>query len=266
MYNMFDILQSQGDASVRAFGQQFGLSPEQTRRAMEALLPALTMGMQRNAGIDPMGLGRLFGLNLPGAGPTAQPAGGPDLLTGLFGSPLLGQAVIQQAAAASGVGAQALRQMLPIMAGMIVAGIVHLLLNAPAPAPAAEPPPSPVGMFWTDWLNGLSAAAAQVAPPTSQPSTRRPETRPAGRKPDAAPAPDATKASLEVIQQMLLTGAEVQEQNVKAMKEVFDAFWSQPKPEAGAPNAEAASAPAPSAAVNSAKEPAPPKRRPNGRN
>ena len=29
MYTMFDILQSQGDASVQAFGQQFGLTPEQ---------------------------------------------------------------------------------------------------------------------------------------------------------------------------------------------------------------------------------------------
>ncbi|MGX5775682.1 DUF937 domain-containing protein [Methylorubrum zatmanii] len=264
MYTMFDILQGQGDASVRAFGQQFGLTPEQTRRAMEALLPALTMGLQRNAATDPMGLARLFGLNQPGA---AQPTGAPDLLTGLFGSPLLGPAVIQQAAAASGVGAQALRQMLPIMAGMIVAGIVHLLLNAPAQATAAEPPPSPypVGTLWTDWLNGLSAAAAQMAPPASSPTPRRPEPRTARRKVEASPAPDASKASMEVIQQMLQTGAEVQEQNVKAMKEVFNAFWSPSK-----------SDPAPSGAVS--PSPAPPpassepeqavfrsKRRPDGK-
>ncbi|MBI1688149.1 MULTISPECIES: DUF937 domain-containing protein [Methylorubrum] len=230
MYTMFDILQSQGDASVQAFGQQFGLTPEQTRRAMEALLPALSMGIQRNAGADPMGFGRLFGLAQPGR---AQPPAGADMLAGLFGSPMIAQAVIQQASAASGVGAQALRQMLPIMAGMIVAGIVHLLLNAPAPAPAAEPPPSPypVGTLWTDWLNGLSAAAAQMTPSAS-PSAPPPERRATGRKPEAAPLPDATKASMEVIQQMLQTGAEVQEQNVKAMKEVFEAFWSQPKPEA----------------------------------
>ncbi|MBB2959776.1 DUF937 domain-containing protein [Methylobacterium sp. R2-1] len=228
MYTMFDILQSQGDASVQAFGQQFGLTPEQTRRAMEALLPALSMGMQRNAGADPMGFGRLFGLAQPGK----APQGGADMLAGLFGSPMIAQAVIQQASAASGVGSQALRQMLPIMAGMIVAGIVHLLLNAPAPAPAAETPPSPypVGTLWTDWLNGLSAAAAQMTP-AAPPPARAPEPRSTGRKAEAAPAADATKASMEVIQQMLQTGAEVQEQNVKAMKDAFDAFWSQTKPE-----------------------------------
>ncbi len=65
MYTMFDILQSQGDASVQAFGQQFGLTPDQTRRAMEALLPALSMGLMRNAGTDPMGFGRLFGSPSP---------------------------------------------------------------------------------------------------------------------------------------------------------------------------------------------------------
>lgn len=258
MYTMFDILQSQGDASVKAFGQQFGLTPEQTRRAMEALLPALTMGMQRNAGTDPMGFGRLFGLAQPGM---AQPQPGADMLAGLFGSPMITQAVIQQASTASGVGAQALRQMLPIMAGMIVAGIVHLLLNAPAPAPAAEPPPSPypVGTLWTDWLNGLTAAAQ--ANPSAKPSAPRPELRSTGRKAEAAPLPDATKASMDVLQQMLQTGAEVQEQNVKAMKEAFDAFWSQPKPEPE-PTGPRAGPSSPPASPSRAGEGSPPRRKP----
>ncbi|MCJ2032026.1 DUF937 domain-containing protein [Methylobacterium sp. J-043] len=254
MYTMFDILQSQGDASVRALGQPFGLSPDQTRRAMEALMPALSMGMQRNAAADPMGFGRMFGLGQPGKAP---PQAGADMFSGLFGSPMIAQAVIQQASAASGVGSQALRQMLPIMAGMIVAGIVHLLLNPPAGAPAAEPPPAtyPVGTLWTDWLNGLTAAAGQMASP-SPPAARKPEPRPAVRK--AEPAPDATKASMEVIQQMLQTGADVQEQNVKAMKDAFDAFWSQPKPDNTKPGA----APPPSPAAG--REPASAKRKPAG--
>ncbi|KQQ31457.1 hypothetical protein ASF53_01790 [Methylobacterium sp. Leaf123] len=256
MYTMFDILQSQGDASVRALGQQFGLSPDQTRRAMEALMPALSMGMQRNAAADPMGFGRMFGLGQPGK---ASPQPGADMFSGLFGSPMIAQAVIQQASAASGVGSQALRQMLPIMAGMIVAGIVHLLLNPPAGTPAAEPPPPtyPVGTLWTDWLNGLTAAAGQMSSPPP-PAARKPEPRPAVRKAEAAPAPDATKASMEVIQQMLQTGAEVQEQNVKAMKDAFDAFWSQPKPE----DPKSGARPAPSPA--SAREAASAKRKPVG--
>lgn len=223
MYTMFDILQSQGDANLRAFGQQFGLSPDQTRRAMEALMPALTLGLQSQAGADPLGIGRLFGLGAPSA---AKPA---DMMSGLFGSPMLAQAVIQQASTASGVGAQALRQMLPMMAGMIVAGIVHLLLNPPV-APAAEPAPTApnFGNIWADWINGLSAVASAQAAPAPASKTAPPPPRPQlRREPPSSSQPDATKASMEVISQMLQTGAEVQEQNVKVMRDVFDAFWNQ---------------------------------------
>lgn len=265
MFTMFDILQGQGDANVRAFGQQFGLSPDQTRRAMEALMPALTLGLQGQASADPMGFGRLFGLGIPGA--AARPAAAPDLMSGMFGSPMLAQAVIQQAAAASGVGAQALRQMLPMMAGMIVAGIVHLMLNPPT-SPAAEPAPAPpsFGNLWADWLNGLTAAASAQAAPA--PATgRAPPPRPQLRqepKAGANPQPDATKASMEVISQMLQTGAEVQEQNVKAMRDVFDAFWSPKeaapgdapsKPTIGAAPKPSAASTAPPAANSARRKP-----------
>ena len=45
MFNLFDLLQAQGGMDpngfmgANGFGQQFGLSPDQTRRAMEALMP-----------------------------------------------------------------------------------------------------------------------------------------------------------------------------------------------------------------------------------
>ncbi len=263
MFTMFDILQSQGDASLKAFGQQFGLSPEQTRRAMEALMPALGLGLQ-NPAADPMGLGRMFGFGMPGAAPKSAT---PDMMAGMFGSPMLVQAVIQQASAASGVGSQALRQMLPIMAGMVVAGIVHLMLNPPT-APAAQPAPAApnFGDLWADWLNGLSAAAsAQSAPQAKTTPKTAPPSRPQLRReppPSASPQPDAAKASMEVISQMLQTGAEVQEQNVKAMREVFDAFWSQkdapPDPGKGTPEAtQAAQPPAPEAAPKPAVPPSP---------
>lgn len=257
MYTMFDILQNQGEANVRAFGQQFGLSPDQTRRAMEALMPALTLGLQNPAGADPMGIGRMFGFGAPGV--AAKPPGPADMLSGMFGSPMLAQAVIQQASAASGVGAQALRQMLPIMAGMIVAGIVHLMLNPPT-APAAEPAPTApnFGNLWADWLNGLSAAAsAAQAPSPAATRAAAPPPRPQLRQePSSRPQPDAAQASMEVISQMLQTSAEVQERNVKAMREVFDAFWSQ---EASAvPGQEPAKpASAPAAAKPAVQNPSP---------
>ncbi|GMA79183.1 hypothetical protein GCM10025880_56000 [Methylorubrum aminovorans] len=66
---------------------------------------------------------------------------------------------------------------------------------------------------------------------------------------------------MDVLQQMLQTGAEVQEQNVKAMKEAFDAFWSQSKPEPE-PTGPRAAPSSPPASPSRAGEGSPPRRKP----
>ncbi len=257
MFNMFDMMQSQGGPDLQAFGRQFGLSQDQTRRAMEALMPALTMGLQRSATSDPTGFGRFLGLMAPNPYGVAQPQipMQPDMLFGqLFGSPLVSQAVLQQAAAASGIGTQALKQMLPVMAGMIVAGIVHVMINQPQqaapvvqrPAPPPEPIGNPVANFWSDWMEGFLSPPAKskeraesgngrpntertaapmpfVIPPPQPAAAPVPPPTPAPEKPST---PAASEASFDSLQEMLQTGMQVQEQNVKAMQDIFDAFWS----------------------------------------
>ncbi len=139
MFNLFDLLQAQGGMGANGFGQQFGLTPDQTRRAMEALMPALTLGLQRNAAADPTGFTQMFNfLDLTPANAAQNKPQMDALVRQLFGSQHLSQAVLQQAAAVSGVATPALKQMLPLMAGMVVAGIVHILVNQ---TPAAPPPP-----------------------------------------------------------------------------------------------------------------------------
>lgn len=264
MFNLFDILQAQSGQSLQALGQPFGLTPEQSRRAVEALLPALSIGLQRNAA-DPVGLGRLFGAFNPqgGAGSTGTQ---PDFLLGqLFGSQALSQAVLQQAAAASGIGTQALRQMLPLMAGMVVAGIVHMMLNqqptvtAAQPRPEPEPSkPLPSATFWKDWMdNFLSAGDRPARAAVVEPATPRqtePE-QPRRRIADEAPSKpepsneksetvssEAIDVPMGVLNQMFETGAQVQEQNVKAMQELFDTFWT-PRPSDEAPGPDPSAAP-----------------------
>lgn len=220
MFNPFDMTQGQTASGMQGFGQQFGLTPDQTRRAMEALLPAFALGLQRDGGQDPAGLLKLFA------------------------SPLLNQAVIRQAASVSGVGGQALRQMLPMMAGMVVASVVHMLLNQTPPEPA--PPPEPANpflagqAFWTEMMRGFAAPSAEAAKPAPV-KAPVPPPRPAAARTTSAAAPgrpigeDGAPAAgpareRDVFQQMLLTGAEVQEENVKAMKGIFDAFWTEGTP------------------------------------
>ncbi|GEO99148.1 DUF937 domain-containing protein [Methylobacterium haplocladii] len=246
MFNLFDILQSQAGPGMQSIGQQFGLTPEQSRSAMNALLPALATGLQRSAASDPMGFGRMLGMAGAnpyfGAPPQPQAAAQPDFLNQIFGSSMLSQAVLQQASATSGIGQQALRQMLPVMAGMVVAGIVHVLVNQPPPAPAQPqrqtPPPAPdagfpVATFWNDWINQFVGAPASSGPAatTSKPREAAPAPQPAAAelpKPGDMTLGDKDDAPFEAFQQMFQTGVQVQEQNAKAMQDIFEAFWSPP--------------------------------------
>ena len=251
MFNLFDILQSQAGPGMQAIGQQFGLTQDQSRRAVEALLPAVAAGLQHSAASDPLGFGRFLGnfgmAPYLDARPQAAPPQ-PDILGQLFGSPMLSQAVLQQASAVSGIGTQALRQMLPVMSGMVVAGIIHVLLNqgtaqvAQAPPPPPPEPGFPVARFWNDWMNHYLGAPELPRPGLDEPSSKQPEPaggsasrstlEPIAKKP--TPEPDeaakalADDAPFEAFQQLFQTGVQVQEQNAKAMQDIFDAFWSSP--------------------------------------
>ncbi len=232
MFNLFDILQAQAGANVQGLGRQFGLTQEQSLRAMEALLPALTMGLQRNAANDPTGFAHLFNL----VGPTPPPAQSPQmemLIRQLFGSTQLSQAILQQAAAVSGVATPALKQMLPIMAGMVVAGIVHVMINqAPAPAPAPQATPQPFGFppnVWSEMMEAfLRSGGSAPSTVNATPVRKAPPRLAVAAKPEPAPrtgtGPDAP---FEMMQQMFQTGMEVQQENARAMQRLFDTFWQE---------------------------------------
>lgn len=232
MFNLFDILQAQAGANVQGLGRQFGLTPDQSLRAMEALLPALTMGLQRNAANDPMGFAHLFNL----VGPTPPPAQSPQmemLVKQLFGSSHLNQAILQQAATVSGVATPALKQMLPVMAGMVVAGIVHVMVNQ-APAPAPQPAPQPFGFTpqaWSEMMQAFLRSGGAALPAASAPQARKaPPRLTMAAKPEPAPRDAAaTDAPFAVMQQMFQTGLEVQQENARAMQRLFDTFWQAPQ-------------------------------------
>lgn len=239
MFNPLDMVQAAGGPEMQAVARQFGLTVEQTQRAFEALMPALTLGLQRGAGLDPTGFARMF--SAPEAARSAAPLG-LDALGQMFGSAQLMQAVLQQASTASGVGSQVLRQMLPMMAGAVVASIVHVMLNQPEaarPSAPAAAPPSPLPFFalWNDMARAFMApqtaapAPAPAPPPRSAPQVEAP--RP----------PQGESAGADMISQMLRTGAEVQEQNLKAMQQLFEAFWPNAGTKSATPAGDAVATP-----------------------
>ncbi|MGH1570208.1 DUF937 domain-containing protein [Methylobacterium sp. P31] len=226
MFNPLEMFQAQGEAGLQTMAQQFGLTTEQTARAFEALMPALTLGLQRSVGLDPSSFARMFGM--PEATQPAAPQGF-DALSQMFGSAQLMQAVLRQASATSGVGAQVLRQMLPMMAGAVVASIVHVMLNQPPAEPAARPAPQPpvpfpFGPAWAEMAKAFLPAEPPPPTPAAKPAPKPAETT-------------AAEAGSDMLQQMIRTGAEVQGNNIRAMQELFETFWptSSPSPEANPP-------------------------------
>lgn len=184
MMTLFQMMQqAQNGQAMQNLAQQYGLSQQQTQAAIEALLPAFSMGLQRQTQ-DPYSFGSLaqmmtaqpFGriFDAPGTGiPDNARSAGTDVLSQLFGSKEVSNAVAAQAAATSGVAQAVLKQMLPIIASMVMGGLSKSMNSQgmggifgqfsemmrgqmpgqqPAPAPQPAPPANPLeailgGMF-----------------------------------------------------------------------------------------------------------------------
>lgn len=134
MLPLFDMLaNAQNGNGIDAMARQYGLSQQQATQAMEALLPAFSQGLKRNA-VDPYGVGNFMNALASGnhqayfdnptqAFSATGMADGNGILGHLFGSKDLSRAVAAQASAATGIGASTLQQMLPAMAAMIMGGL-----------------------------------------------------------------------------------------------------------------------------------------------
>jgi hypothetical protein len=138
MFNLNDIIQaSQGGQGVNNLAQQFGLSPEQAQSAISALIPGLSAGLQKQAAsLDGLS-GIINSLNQGMHQQTystpqgTQPAGEPNnaALGQIFGNNQILNQIVQQAAAASGVNAAVLQQMLPVLVSMVFGGMFHSMTN-----------------------------------------------------------------------------------------------------------------------------------------
>ncbi|MDP3256271.1 DUF937 domain-containing protein, partial [Bosea sp. (in: a-proteobacteria)] len=175
MMNLYEMMQqAQNGQAMENLARQYGLSRQQTQAAIEALLPAFSMGLQRQTQ-DPYAFGslaqmmtaspfgRIFDANGDGIPDNARSAG-TDVLSQIFGSKEVSNAVAAQAAATSGVGQAVLKQMLPVIAAMVMGGLTKSMQSnglggilgqfaemmrgqmpgmQPAPAPQPQSPANP---------------------------------------------------------------------------------------------------------------------------
>lgn len=126
------IMQAQGGGAVKQMAQQFGIGEDQAQSAIGAVLPMLAGAVQQNVqsgGIEGL-LGALQGgqhqryLEDPSALFSQQGVeDGNGILGHLLGSKEVSRQVASHASAQSGVGADVIKQMLPMVAGLLMGGM-----------------------------------------------------------------------------------------------------------------------------------------------
>ena len=138
--NMLDmIMRAQGGNAIGNLGHQFGLSEAQTQMAIRQLLPALSSGLKQNTATS-SGLLELLNalqrgdheryLDDPGAIADRQAIEeGNGILGHVFGSKDVSRAVADQVSANTGIGSTILKQMLPIVASMVMGSLAKNTRN-----------------------------------------------------------------------------------------------------------------------------------------
>src|SRR6516164_5412230 len=173
MPSLYEILDNAHDGeAMTALGDEFGLTPTQTEAAVTALLPAISTGLKQSTA-TPDGLGNLFGMmgqqqNLQvmyddpetAFGPEGVAAGN-DALSVIFGSPDVSRAVIDQAQNFSGVSSNILKKMLPVLAGVLLSGLMRSGSSGKAASPAV---PAPSGGSLGDILGQIFGRGMPESP------------------------------------------------------------------------------------------------------
>ena len=135
------LMNAAGGGAVQKVGQQFGLSEDQTGSALGQLVPALMAGLQRNTS-QQGGMEALLGALSQGnhsqyldrpelLGEDTTREDGNSILGHIFGSKDVSRAVAGRAAEQTGIGADILKKMLPVVATMVMGGLSKQ--NAAAP-------------------------------------------------------------------------------------------------------------------------------------
>ena len=136
MMPLFDMLNNaQNGEAMRGMAKQFGLDENQMNKTIEALMPAFSTGLKRNTQ-TPDAMGSFMKALSSGnhaqyfedISKAASPAGmadGNNILGHLFGSKDVSRAVATQAEAATGVGQDIIKQLLPVLATTIMGGMFN---------------------------------------------------------------------------------------------------------------------------------------------
>jgi hypothetical protein len=134
--NLNDIIQgAQGGAGLQNLATQFGLSPEQTQAAVQAIIPALSHGLQRAAQdpgalqgvVNEIGSGAHAGSYADPSQTAAAANAGTGALGQIFGGPGVTNQISQQISNMSGLSPAIIGMLLPAVTSMVMGGLAHTM-------------------------------------------------------------------------------------------------------------------------------------------
>ena len=243
--NLFDMLQQgQNGQAFSAMARQFGLSEDQVNSAVEAMMPAFSIGLKRNMAAAE-GMAEFFRAmssgayaryfeDAAGAFSDVGMSDGNAILGRLFGSKEVSRAVAAQAEAAIGIGQDILKQMLPALATMVMGGLTKQSQDAAG---------SPFGALMEQFATGFTAGQEKGEGPLDRYEREQASANPmadmmdqfmasaaSGENPFAkmmeqyAVGTDMQKAGLDVFDQLFQSGKQVSEEYQKNMESIFDTY------------------------------------------
>lgn len=163
--DLLSMLLNQGEGgALRQLAGNFGLNEEQAASAVTNLLPALGQGLARNASTSG-GIEALMGALSSGGhqryledpstlGHEDTTRDGNSILGHILGSKEVSRQVAQQAASQTGIGADVLKKMLPVVAAMTMGALSRQTGSTGAAAPAGGGLMGMLGQFLDTDRNG----------------------------------------------------------------------------------------------------------------
>jgi hypothetical protein len=129
------IATEQGSRALEALSRRFNLTPDQTRAAIDQLAPAVMSGM-RNETASPQGVQGLLGALVKGdhgryldGDEAGMVDDGNGILAHIFGSKDVSRGVAAEAARETGLGDDTMKQMLPMVASLVMGALGKNLMG-----------------------------------------------------------------------------------------------------------------------------------------
>jgi hypothetical protein len=202
--------------SANPFAGRFDLTPEQSARALEVMLPMIAAVLQRQLS-NPAAAANWLSFLAAMPKTNVQPnEAATSAAAKLFGSPEIADAVADQISATSGVGQAVAKAMLPWVSAMMIGGL----------AAANAKPGSDLGKVTTDAMKPVLATIPNpIGPKSFADDTIGEFVRGYNRgRPDPAHEPDLSEAE-KILQRMVDASHKAQAAQAQAFDAMLDGWF-----------------------------------------